>query len=319
MTTTFREIPSIQLLTTARSLGDGYAPGHLSRKMKNGDLVPLAPGVYADALDWMRMSEIDRHLVLCRAISDRAGEGAVLGFESAALLQGISFLGKVPEQVQLVAERSGKRIRRVSAQSRSTTQSFDPVNIQGLWCTPPARTVIDLAATHPFESGLIAADSALRQRIVTPEELLQEADARMSFPGSRKVVAVITRADGASGSAGESLSRGRCYQLGARIPSLQKRFIVNGNTYYVDFYWEELDVIGEFDGAVKYETASKAPDSSALIAEKVREDGLRERVKSLRRWGWNDAYRITRFERILREIGAITGPPVRLLGLQLNH
>lgn len=231
-----RTLPAIDILRTAGTVRGAYARGHLSRRARAGVLVHLAPGIYAPADQWVELGGVDQHLVLARAISENLRDGAVLGFESTALLQGIEFLGKLPPQVQLVMQRSRSRVRRFGTSTHTTTRWSDPVQVAGMWCTPPARTVIDLAAAHPFESGLVAADSALRSGLVTMDGLLEEADAHARFPGGRRVIAIVTRADGSSGSAGESLSRGRCYQLGARIPSLQKRFVVNGRTYYVDFY-----------------------------------------------------------------------------------
>lgn len=70
---------------------------------------------------------------------------------------------------------------------------------------------------------------------------------------------------------------------------------------------------------MKYAHVDGSANTAALIAEKEREDGIRERLRALRRWGWEDAFRVSRFERILREIGALQGPAQRLFGLKTPH
>lgn len=290
--------------------------GHLYRASSNGDLTRIAPGLYVPSAQWRPLSKWDRHLTLAYATALRGGENTVLSHESAALFYGLNMLGAPPVKPQVMVERKTSGFRTGSIKIHTTTSWVEPVRVGELWLTPPARTVVDIAATHPFESALMAADSAVRLQLVTVEELAAEVEALAGVPGVRRVRAVIERVDGASGAASESLSRARMYQLGARIPVLQKRFFISGDTFYVDFYWEDEDAIGECDGAVKYATASGAPNSQALIAEKRREDSLRGQVRMFKRWGWDDAYRVDGLERILRDVGALTGPALALFGLR---
>ena len=50
----------------------------------------------------------------------------------------------------------------------------------------------------------------------------------------------------------------------------------------VDMWWESLGVVGEADGAVKYD------DRQVLYQEKIREDRIRAKGLRFVRWGWED-------------------------------
>ena len=70
----------------------------------------------------------------------------------------------------------------------------------------------------------------------------------------------------------ESLSRVRLMRCGLPEPRLQVPFYDDeGLIGIVDMYWDELGVIGEADGLLKYRTGAD------LIAEKYREDRLRRK------------------------------------------
>lgn len=316
LTKSVPSMPQIPVFTSASGDADPYGRRNPARAAQRGELTRIARGLYVPAEEWKSLKRWEQHLVLAHAVGQRGAGGVILSHESAAMVLGINLLGAAPAKVQAVASRGSGGAHAGSVRIRTTTSAVEPVEVGGAWVTPPARTVIDIAATHSFESALVAADSALRQRLVTLDELYAEMEHAAGRPGIRRVRAVIQRADGASGAASESLSRARMYQLGARIPVLQKRFFVAGTEYFVDFYWEDEDAIGECDGLMKYQTAAGVPNSRALISEKYREDELRARVRLFRRWGWDDAWRVTGLERVLRDVGALTGEARALFGLR---
>ena len=128
--------------------------------------------------------------------------------------------------------------------------------------------------------------------------------------GVTDTVHVTHHADPDAESPGESLCRARFLLLHAPMPTLQAPVFINGRHYRVDFLWEELGIVGEFDGALKY--GGTAQDSSeAVYQEKLREDDLRTHFKTVIRIIWNDALRVDALERELRRVGVLTGLPVR--------
>ena len=60
----------------------------------------------------------------------------------------------------------------------------------------------------------------------------------------------------------------------------------------VDFGWEEQRTVGEFDGKAKYGELLKPGQTSrdAMLAEKRREDLLRDLGWQVVRWTWADLY-----------------------------
>ena len=58
----------------------------------------------------------------------------------------------------------------------------------------------------------------------------------------------------------------------------------------VDFLWEDLGVVGEFDGEQKYGRLLRNGElpADAVFREKVREDRLREMGYIVVRWIWDD-------------------------------
>jgi very-short-patch-repair endonuclease len=84
------------------------------------------------------------------------------------------------------------------------------------WVTSPVRTVLDCAATLPFDEALAVADSALRSRDVTRAELRSAAE---SLPGRgrrRQVLRVVEAADARAANPFESVLRA----IAQGVPSL---------------------------------------------------------------------------------------------------
>ena len=128
---------------------------------------------------------------------------------------------------------------------------------------------------------------------ITPVDIAAELDRLAPYYGSVRASRVLDFASGRSESPGESLSRVNIHLLGFPPPELQVPFSDNdGFIGYADFYWPELDLIGEFDGEAKYRDPRYLHGRSAqqaVIDEKYREDRLRRVCRALARWDWNVA------------------------------
>lgn len=140
-------------------------------------------------------------------------------------------------------------------------------------------------------------------------ELLALLDSTLPRAGSGKARKAIEFGDGRSGSLLESLSRGQFILMGISPPELQVPFF-DGEGFIgnVDFYWPELDLIGESDGDLKYDGAgspSGRPSNEVVKAEKAREDRLRRVVTSFERWDWYVAISRERLAARLRRHGLV--------------
>lgn len=144
-----------------------------------------------------------------------------------------------------------------------------------------ARTVIDIARDRPFLEALVTADAALR-RGLRRQQLLDVLAAMPRWPGTVAAAEVVRWADPRSESAAESVTRARFIVLGLPVPDLQ--VWVRGRR--VDFLWDEVALIGEVDGRMKYE----GPDGKQVLwEEKERRDELEEE-RAVIRWTWRQAH-----------------------------
>lgn len=118
-------------------------------------------------------------------------------------------------------------------------------------------------------------DEGARTRLA---ELVEEWPLLLGIGMTRKAVPLVRT--GAQ-SPLESISRVRLVKCGLPEPELQVPMCDDrGLIGYLDMWWPTLGVIGEADGAMKYE------DRDVLLAEKHREDRLRALGFAVVRWTW---------------------------------
>jgi hypothetical protein len=114
----------------------------------------------------------------------------------------------------------------------------------------------------------------------------------MPFRGFARALRIIQFAETASGSTSETTSRVTTAILGFPAPELQREYEVNGSRVAVDFYFREVDGIGECDGLDKYTNPALRGGRSAeqvVVDEKRREDALRRQVSAFARWDSREA------------------------------
>jgi hypothetical protein len=106
------------------------------------------------------------------------------------------------------------------------------------------------------------------------------------------------------------VSRVQIFECGLTMPVLQQRFDDDrGLIGFVDFFWPDFDLIGEFDGLVKFkkpEFMRGRTDSEVLTDEKEREDRLRDTKQHphVTRWIWATLSPVGQLEAQLRRAGA---------------
>ena len=150
------------------------------------------------------------------------------------------------------------------------------------------RTAVDVARLLRYEQAVAVLDAALHVG-ADPGLLDGIVCSSAGRKGVRTARSALLFADGRSENADESISRVRMAEVGLPMPVLQ--FLVF-NRYGVwvarsDFCWTDKGVVGEFDGRVKYDgTRSEATD--AVMAEKRREQAIRDAGWWVVRWDWDD-------------------------------
>lgn len=286
----------------------------LKTAIRSGDLERVARGVYrrAEFIDRDPSSRgDDDYLARIRAAHLLAIEPPIFAGMAAARVWGLPALGVWPERVSVAAppDRGG----RSNVHLARSYVGYPPPSVTrgGLQVTVLARTVVDVARLESFDRAVVIADAALapspERKAVPKEAIAAELDRLGTVPGAAKARGVIEFADGASGSVGESCSRAAMRRLGLPVPVLQQEFgDVRGRIGYVDFFWPQLGVIGEFDGRAKYvreEFTGGEHPGDVVAREKEREDRLRALGFRVVRWGWREARTPALIEGLLRRAG----------------
>ncbi|WP_156374054.1 type IV toxin-antitoxin system AbiEi family antitoxin domain-containing protein [Cellulomonas sp. Leaf334] len=284
----------------------GVGTGALRRAADRGEIVRLRRGAYVGAERWRATTPTERHRLLVVA-AHRDQPDAVFSHASAAALWGLTLIGPWPASVEIAVGAAPGGRSRPGVTRRSCSGHLDVVEVDGVRRSSVSRTVVDLARSVPFVSGLAAADHALRRRLTTVEELRSTVESLGPARGVRAARRVLEHTSGLAESPGESLSRGRMIELRLPSPVLQHRLgDRDGAIGRVDFWWPELRLVGEFDGRLKYQVDGIADErrvEDRLWAEKLREDRLRAGGARVVRWTWDVALDRDRFGAALARHG----------------
>lgn len=261
-----------------------------------GELVRIHRGAYMDAGEWERLDRHERYRrrVVAALLASRGD--AVASHVSAAALWRLPIIGQWPELVHVLASRAtGTRTENGFRRHAVDIEDVEIARLDGVRVTGLQRTLLDLAATSTFASAVASVDYALRRKLTTTSALRRDFEALPRLRLRARVNRVLNFATPLAGSPGESLSRANIHELGFPVPELQVVFTDRGGRVGdVDFWWQRANLIGEFDGLVKYTRAEYTQGRSIeaiVIAEKIREDRLRALGPNVSRWLWGVALR----------------------------
>lgn len=193
----------------------------------------------------------DPAIAACAAAVCRPGH--VISHRSAAVVHGLPLLERppAPELTAVVLTALGARPRtRVRG---AGLHEGDAVPWFGLAVTTVARTIMDLARLDR-RAGLVAADAALREGVVSASELELAAAQCAGWPGARAAREVSELASPLAESPLESLTRLCVLDAGLPEPQLQVRIADPADGWWcrVDMAWQQRRVVLEADGRLKY-------------------------------------------------------------------
>lgn len=269
----------------------GYRDGELRRLRRTGELDTVRRGAYVSTADPRVEDELVRHRLLIMAGLGSLAPGAVVSHCSAAVLLGLPLWSIPLNRLHVTrSQRTGGRLSRTVHLHTAPLAGDDVVEIDGIAVTSPARTVVDLARSVPFEAAVVTADGALREGLM-PGALAGMVERVSGWRGAAAARRVVAFADGRSESVGESRSRVAILRAGLPAPVPQWE-VWRGAAVLArcDFGWPELRTVGEFDGRVKYGRLL-SPDQypgDVVFDEKLREDELRAEGLHVARWTWRD-------------------------------
>jgi hypothetical protein len=303
--------------------GQAYASGHTQKelqRLRQAKLImSLRRGVYVDMVAWANADSVERLRLRTAGLALALTAPAVLSHQSAAAELGLPLLAPDHTLMHVTREnRAGTRLEAGVDHHVAELHDHEVVDLIGgiMPVTSAARTAVDVAReTDRFECAVAAFDSALRHG-ATREALAAAMDRARSWPGARLASGALPLADGRADNPGESWSRVVLIGLGLPPDDLQVRLVDDqGLIGYVDFGWD--DVIGEFDGKLKYGVDGETDPCKAgriVFAEKRREDRIRRLGYGVARWGWAELHRPAIIGRRVHEARASSGRRRRKAG-----
>lgn len=236
------------------ALRDGHTDYEIRRQYTRGHWQRLGHGCYLPQEAFEAIEDVERHRLLIDSTLPTMAADAVVSHQSAAVLYGLPTWRAPLDRVHITRDRrNGGRIRSALA-VHCAPIADEVVDLDGMLLTSPARTIVDLARTLPFEVAVAIGDAALGGLAMSPGELACELELAKCRRGIARSRLVVTSLDGRSESVGES--RSRLLLARSTLPTVRSQ----GNVYdaagkflgRVDFYLTGCAVVGEFDGRGKY-------------------------------------------------------------------
>lgn len=293
-----------QLIRAPSKFSQEHGSRQLSFRAASGELVRVRRGRYLPAKVWESLAPWEKYRMRIQAVDELARSSPIFARESAAQILGLPVIG-IPRDVQTVIPSTAKGGQSSNGIRRLPAPELDPPpwEVDGLRVTQPHITARDLAVRLPLRRSLAAMDKVVSGKVLPNSPLnvpltftvaaIEEAIGFLpSAAQRRRALRVLGVANGLSQSPGESVSRAIMIENQFPPPALQVPLYDSaGLIGYPDFLWEELKIIGEFDGYEKYSAQGflqgKTP-SDVVVREKRREDRLRAIGYTVIRWVWED-------------------------------
>lgn len=291
----------LRVCTASEWFDMGLSRARLRSLVRSSGLVRISPAVYATqaAVEWGDTSTKRGHALKALAASVAIGRNGVASHQSAALIYGLDLHPDPPDEVVLTraptkpqTSRSGKSKTDGIFFHKARLPDDHVTTVLGAQITTVARTVVDIARTSSFMSGVVTADSALRMGLdpevdfyVGRQNFLDVCKACTHWPGVQNARRVAVFADPRAESVLESCARVVFHEHGLPPPELQAQIRGPNFSYYVDFYWAEYRVIAETDGKIKYSDPSRA------IKQLRRDQQLRDNGDKVVHFTWDELFR----------------------------
>lgn len=308
-------LPEVFTAQTAKAAGISH---HVLRRLfRRESVFRFQAGVYgqphADEPEEERWARIHRqHIVRARAALQAHPDHA-LSHRSGALVFGWPVSLRPDEPVHLTALHVEPRSRRVHGKVLHHSDSIinEVVELNGLRLLTPERTVADCLRTMTPANGVAVADRALREGATDLLAVKGSLDDMRRWRGRPKANAALRLVDPRRETWLESFSFVALHGLGIDLPTPQVEVFDEWGRLVgrVDGMWIAEGTVAEADGQGKYLLgtsdgggASCQDAARRVVAEKVREDDLRDLGLEMVRWGASEVRHS--LETVARRVGA---------------
>lgn len=283
------------LITRTQAVEAGYTERELRTCTSvQGPWAVVRRGVYVDRARWESLDERDeRWRLRDRAAQLSTSVEHVLSHDSAARSLELPFLRPRTPLVHVTRPGvGGSRTEHGVKHHLSRLPPPQQATPDGLQVTGLARTALDLAREHGFETGVTACDAAL-QRGATFADLAAQLETMTCWPHITRARAAVEHADPGAESVGESLARLLVLELD--LGPVQTQFAVRTSRGTA---WCDLRVgchVFEFDGRVKYLRTHEGgvaarPVTEVLWEEKRRQNDVCAAGLGMSRIIWDDLW-----------------------------
>lgn len=287
------DIPAVRrlLLTRERLMFDGWSDRGVERAIASGQLHRLRRGWYMAGAEWRELWPESRHLAHVLAVNDGARVRPVFAFTSAAAVHGLPLHRVIIDRVHTLYTDAARRTVDMTVRHQGRIDDADVVDIGGILCTSPERTVFDLIRLASAEVALSCADAQLGRIGGDPREynttaadawlagMAARIDGAPGVRGIRHARMLADLIDGRSQLPLESITKLQLRRLGFRAPRLQVPVRApSDGWFWMDIELDEAGAFYECDGETKYTDEAMRSGRTleqVLLAEKQREDWVR--------------------------------------------
>ncbi len=281
--------------------GQGLSNHELQRLLRSKQLRRIRRGVFANP---GTLSPQAAHIEMIRATLPLLTVDAVVSHSSAAILHGIPIRSGPLDQIHVTRlTGSHGRSQGCLVVHRAALVPDEVTVIRGIPVTSLARTASDLARTSGHEWGVIAMDAALHSG-ATREQLAVSVGLCDRMWGIQRARSALNFADGRAESPLESISRIQFSRMGIPMPELQFEIRTPAGAFIArsDFGWRAQRLVGEVDGKVKYGDLLRPGQTAAdaVMAEKAREQSIRDQGFWVVRWGHREAWDLPVLTELIR-------------------
>jgi hypothetical protein len=204
-------LPIGEPFTPAMAADAGIGRAVLDRLHRDGRVRRLLRGVYVDA------TALASTTLRARALALAVGSDQVVVGETAAWLHGVDVL-RVDRDAPPPIEVQGRRRPADRIGGRSPRYAAHDLQVlEGVRCTTPLRTALDLGRWLPADRALAALDALLAVRAVPHTALMAELPRFGGAPGVVRLRELAALADGRAHGPAESVLRLRW--LDGRLPT----------------------------------------------------------------------------------------------------
>jgi hypothetical protein len=285
------------LFLRGEALDCGYRDRDLADARRQGFLARVRHGAYAPGATWAESDPVGRHRLKAQAVLLTHAGRVALSHTSGAAEHGLRLWEQDLDLVHVTRLDSTSGRRQAGVVYHEGDWVPDDIYLKDeMLLLGPEQCALGAASLTSVRGGLPTLDSLFDLALGNPDSLQAAYRRRSRWPHSRKLQITVRLARPGAESLAESLTRHLMWAHHIPEPHLQfKVYDTNGVLVGVtDFAWPEYQLLGEFDGKLKYGRALKAGEqaSDVVFQEKVREDLLREITGwAMIRYIWRDLYR----------------------------